>query len=140
MRTRPTHSAERMHSREIVATCRICGDLVRSTVGARWNPGSRALRAYQDMQVHLNTHSFAELLRFEIRQDLDQMPEEQRPSIVRDVYRGLLGTLHQSGFALDAPDGVSAYSIDEALADAQLYALWLSANRCGDPHCRQHAS
>jgi hypothetical protein len=129
-----------MRSREIVATCGICGDLVRSMVGIHWNPGRRALRAYQDMQAHLNTHSFAELLRFEIRQDLDQVPEEQRPWIVRDVYRGLLGTVHESGFALDAPDGVSAYSIDEALGDAELYAMWLSANRCGEPHCAQHAS
>ncbi len=128
-----------MRPREIVTTCGICGDLVRSMVGSHWNPGRRALRAYQDMQAHLNTHSFAELLRFEIRQDLDQVPEEQRPSIIRDVYRGLLGTTRGNVYALDAADGVSAYSIDEVLGDTDLYRLWRSANTCGDPHCTQHA-
>jgi hypothetical protein len=103
-----------------------------------WNPGKRALRAYQDMQAHLNTHSFAELLRFEIRQDLDQVPEEQRPSIIRDVYRGLLGTVRDGVYTLDPADSFPAYGIEEALADAETYALWLNANRCGDPRCRQH--
>jgi len=132
------HSARPMRSREIVTTCGICGDLVRSAVGLHWNPGRRALRAYQDMQAHLNTHSFAELLRFEIRQDLDQVPEEQRPSIIRDVYRGLLGSVRDNVYSLDQADGVSAYSIDETLGDLGLYQLWLSANTCGDPHCKQH--
>ena len=127
-----------MRSREIVATCAICGEVVRSMVGANWNPGRRALRAYQDMQAHLNTHSFAELLRFEIRQDLDQVPEDERPSIIRDVYRGLLGTSRDNVYSLDAMDGLSAYSIEEALGDAELYRLWRSANACGDPRCAQH--
>jgi hypothetical protein len=127
-----------MRSREIVASCGICGDLVRSTVGWHWNPGRRALRAYQDMQAHLDTHSFAEQLRFEIRQDLEQVPEEQRPSIIRDVYRGLLGTVRDDVYSLDRPDGEGVYSIDEALGDAQTYRLWLSATSCGDPRCRQH--
>jgi hypothetical protein len=127
-----------MRSREIVNTCGICGDLVRSPVGAHWNPGRRALRAYQDMQRHLTTHSFAELLRFEIRQDLDQVPEEQRPSIVRDVYRGLLGRTTEGRYALGAADGTGVYSIEEALGDLDVYRLWRSANRCGDPQCEQH--
>ena len=84
------------------------------------------------------THSFAELLRFEIRQDLDQVPDEQRPTIVRDVYRGLLGTSRNGRFELGAPDGVGTYSIDEALGQSQVYSLWRSANACGDPGCRQH--
>jgi hypothetical protein len=107
-------------------------------VGVHWNPGKRALRAYEDMQAHLNTHSFAELLRHEIRQDLEQVPEEQRPSIIRDVYRGLLGSFQNGTYQLDAYDGASRYSIDEALSSANAYALWLAANRCGDPHCAQH--
>ncbi len=127
-----------MRSREIVATCGICGDLVRSTVRPHWNPGRRALCAYEDMQAHLDTHSFAELLRFEIRQDLEQVPEEQRPSIIRDVYRGLLGTMRDNVYTLDPPDGYGAYTIDEALGDLGLYRLWLSAQSCGDPHCKQH--
>ena len=46
----------------------------------------------RDMQTHIQaTHSFAEVLRFEIRQDLDQVPDDQRPTIVRDIYRNLLG-------------------------------------------------
>jgi hypothetical protein len=127
-----------MRSREIVSTCGICGDLVRSTVGLNWNLGLRALRAYQDMQAHLNTHSFAELLRYEIRQDLDQVPEEQRASIVRDVYRGLLGSTQEGRYSLDVADGASVYGIEEALGSAAVYRLWRSANACGDPNCQQH--
>ena len=128
-----------MRPREIVTTCGICGDLVRSAVGPHWNAGRRALRAYQDMQRHLSgSHSFAELLRFEIRQDLDQVPEEQRPSIIRDVYRGLLGSMRDGQYSLDARDSEGVYSIDEALGDLEIYRLWGSANRCGDPHCAQH--
>ena len=133
-----THSRDPMRSREIVFTCGICGDLVRSTVGLNWDLGLRALRAYQDIQAHMNTHSFAELLRFEIRQDLDQVPEEQRPSIIRDVYRGLLGTTRDGAYSLDAADGTSVYGIDEVLGSAELYRLWRSANACGDPNCQQH--
>jgi hypothetical protein len=128
-----------MHPREIVTTCGICGDVVRSRVGANWNSGKRALRAYQDMQRHLTTHSFAELLRFEIRQDLDQVPEEQRPSIVRDVYRGLLGRTVDGRFRLDEPDSRGVYTIDEALGGLEVYQMWRSANRCGDPRCAQHS-
>jgi len=127
-----------MRSHQIVTTCGICGDPVRSTVGVYWNPGRRALRAYEDMQAHLNTHSFAELLRFEIRKDLDQVPEEQRPSIIRDVYRGLLGTMRDGTYSLDPADGSSAYSIDEVLGSFELYRLWRTANACGDPNCAQH--
>jgi len=127
-----------MPSREIITTCGICGDLVRSAVAPHWNPGRKALRAYQDMQKHLTTHSFAELLRFEIRQDLDQVPEEQRPSIVRDVYRGLLGSVQDGQFRLNDPDRVGVYSIDEALGGLETYQLWRSANRCGDPRCTHH--
>jgi len=112
---------------------------MRSAVGPHWNAGRRALRAYQDMQRHLSgSHSFAELLRFEIRQDLDQVPEEQRPSIIRDVYRGLLGSMRDGQYSLDARDSEGVYSIDEALGDLEIYRLWGSANRCGDPHCAQH--
>jgi hypothetical protein len=127
-----------MPSREIITTCEICGDLVRSEVGPNWHPGKRALRAYQDMQQHMTTHSFAELLRFEIRQDLDQVPEEQRPWIVRDIYRGLLGTANESGYTLGAADSQGVYTIDEALGALDVYRLWRTANRCGDPHCAQH--
>ena len=128
-----------MRSREIVTTCAICGDAIRSDVSVHWTVGKRALRAYQDMQAHLNTHSFAELLRFEIRQDLDQVPDEERPSIVRDVYRGLLGTTVDNTYRLDAADGQGMYSIDEVLGEPRIYSMWLSANRCGDPHCQQHS-
>ena len=127
-----------MPSREIVSTCGICGDVVRSAVPPHWNPGRKAQRAYQDMQKHLTTHSFAELLRFEIRQDLDQVPEEQRPSIVRDIYRGLLGRVEDGQYRLDPADRVGIYSIDEALGGVETYRMWRSANRCGDPRCTQH--
>jgi hypothetical protein len=125
-------------AREIVTTCAICGDLVRSAIDQTWKPSKKARKAQYDMQEHLMTHSFAELLRHEIRQDLDQVPDEQRPAIVRDVYRGLLGTTRDGQFALNNPDAQSVYSIEEALGDLDLYRLWRSANRCGDPGCTQH--
>lgn len=84
------------------------------------------------------THSFAELLRYEIRQDLQQVPEDQRPTIVRDIYRGLLGTTRDGAFELGRRDRDGAYSIDEVLGLTALYRLWRSANACGDPRCRQH--
>ncbi len=127
-----------MPSGDIVTTCGICGDEVRTVTRPDWNPGRRALRAYQDMQAHLNTHSFAELLRFEIRQDLEQVPEEQRPSIVRDVYRSLLGSVDGTHFSLGDFDARSVYTIDEALGSLAMYRLWQSNTRCGDPHCPQH--
>lgn len=127
-----------MTSREIVSICGICGDTVRSTVDLHWNPGKKALHAHQDMQKHLTTHSFAELLRFEIRQDLEQVPEEQRPWIVRDIYRGLLGTFEGNEYKLDAADGQAVYSIEEALGTLDLYQLWRTSNRCGAPNCPQH--
>jgi hypothetical protein len=129
-----------MSTREIVTTCGICGDLVRSTVAPDWNAGRRALRAYRDMRQHLTKHSYPELLRFEIRQDLDQVPEEQRPWIIRDIYRSLLGTTEEHEYSLDAPDGRAAYSIDEALGSIEMYRLWQSASRCGDPRCGQHST
>ena len=122
-------------TREIVNTCAICGGLVRSEVHPNWKPGRRAMRAHRDMQAHLMTHSFAELLRFEIRQDLEQVPEEQRPSIVRDVYRSLLGSTRNGQFEWGQADGVGIYTIEEALGDHTLYRLWQSANRCGARNC-----
>jgi hypothetical protein len=119
-------------------TCAICGDLVRSEVHANWSVGQRARHAMRDMQAHLDTHSFAEVLRFEIRQDLDQVPEEQRPTIVRDIYRSLLGSMDDNGFSLGDADGRGMYSIDEVLGDMSLYQLWRTANRCGDTRCAQH--
>jgi hypothetical protein len=119
----------------LIYTCAICGDLVRSEFGANWNLGERARRAMLDMQAHLDTHSFAELLRFEIRQDLDQVPDEQRPAIVRDIYRSLLGKTCHGVFTLDPHDGRGVYSIDEALGDMALYQLWRAANACGLPTC-----
>jgi hypothetical protein len=123
---------------EIVITCGICGGVVRSRTPLDWHPGKRARRAERDMQAHLKTHSFAEVLRYEIRQDLDQVPEEQRPIIVRDIYRSLLGTTRDNQFVLNEPDSVGVYSIDEALGDMDAYRLWRAANGCGDPGCNQH--
>ena len=119
-------------------TCAICGGLVRSEIRAHWNLGERARRAMRDIQAHLDTHSFAELLRFEIRQDLDQVPDEQRPAIVRDIYRSLLGTTRDNVFSLDDTDGRGVYSIEEALGGIEVYRLWRAASACGDPRCLQH--
>src|SRR5258708_34052775 len=120
----------------MVNACGICGDLVRTDVPGSWHPLKRLRLAQRDMQMHLKTHTFAELLRFEIRQDLDQVPDEQRASIVRDLYRALLGHVSPSGvFALGADDGVGVYSIDEALGDLSVYRLWRNANSCGLRGC-----
>ena len=91
------------------------------------------------MQAHLRAHSFAEILRYEIRQDLDQVPDEERPSIVRDVYRALLGSTADNGaYTLGGADSRGPFSIDEALGSLAIYQLWRSAGACGDPHCGQH--
>lgn len=120
--------------------CGICGDLIRSDVAATWHPSKQLRRAQRAMQAHLKTHSFAEVLRFEIRQDLDQVPEEQRPSIMRDVYRALLGRVGDAGaFTLGADDSVGVYSLDEALGTASIYRLWRVHNACGLRACTQHA-
>ncbi|MCA1645470.1 MAG: hypothetical protein LC797_08390 [Chloroflexi bacterium] len=102
------------------------------------HPRKKAAFFESDMQAHMRTHSFAELLRYEIRQDLEEVPEEQRPVIVRDIYRSLLGTTTLSRFTLNHTDGQGVYSIDEVLGDLDLYHLWRSANRCSDPVCAQH--
>jgi hypothetical protein len=120
---------------EFVSTCVICGGLIRSEAPADWHPGKRARRAERDMLAHLSTHPFAEVLRYEIRQDLDQVPEEQRPTIVRDIYRSLLGTTLEGRFVLNDADGRGVYSIEETLGDISTYRLWRSANNCAFAKC-----
>jgi hypothetical protein len=121
-----------------VNTCGICGGVVRADAPPIGHPGKQARRAERAMQAHLKTHSFAEVLRYEIRQDLDQVPEEQRPTIVRDIYRALLGTMRDNKFTLCATDSLGVYSIDETLGSIETYRLWRSSTTCGDPHCAQH--
>lgn len=123
----------------MVNICVICGGPVHTQAPRDWHPSKRARRAERDMQAHLKSHSFAEVLRHEIRQDLDMVPEDQRPAIIRDLYRTLLGTTRNSVFRLNEPDGQGVYSIDEALASIETYRLWLSAGQCGRAHCPQHA-
>jgi hypothetical protein len=121
------------------SACRICGGLVESTIPANWHPSKLASRIERDMRQHLRGHSFAEVLRFEIRQDLDQVPDEERPTILRDIYRNLLGrTDATGGFKLNDPDGRGVYSIDEVLGQVAMYHMWRSASRCGQPGCAQH--
>ena len=132
-----THS-RRPVTGEIVTTCAICGDSVRSAVELGWRPSKKAEQAHLDMQEHLMTHSFAELLRFEIRQDLELVPDDQRPLIVRDIYRSMLGTTRDGEFTLFDSDSKGVYTIDEALGDLQLYSLWRSANGCSRAGCNQH--
>ena|SRR5579884_1423845 len=123
----------------ITTDCKICGDAIESSVPAHWHPSKLARRALRDMQAHMKTHSFLEVLRFEIRQDLDQVPEEDRASIVRDIYRHMLGTVtDDGGYQLGAADSQGLYSIDEALGHLPLYQLWRRANQCGAPGCQQH--
>jgi hypothetical protein len=102
------------------------------------HPRKKAAFFESDMQAHMRTHSFAELLRYEIRQDLEEVPEEQRPVIVRDIYRSLLGTTSGTRFTLNSTDGQGVYSVEDVLGDIDLYRLWRSANRCGAPNCDQH--
>jgi len=116
-------------------TCGICGDAILSRVPETWHPRKLTQRVKQDMQAHLKTHSFAEVLRFEIRLDPDQVPDEQRAGIVRDIYRHLLGTMSEHGFALGVADSAGLYTIDEALGDLDMYRLWRSANGCGLAGC-----
>jgi len=121
-----------------IKPCGICGGLVRSDIPSNLHPHKKAAFVESNMQAHLQTHSFAELLRYEIRQDLEEVPEDQRPVIVRDIYRSLLGTTTASGFTLGDTDAHGLYAIDDVLGDIELYRLWRSANGCGDPGCAQH--
>jgi hypothetical protein len=122
----------------MVNSCGICGNLIRTEVPPNWHPAKQQRRAQRDMAAHLKTHSFAEVLRFEIRQDLDQVPEEQRGSIVRDVYRALLGKMVEGQFVLGDADAMGVYSIDEVLGAMAMYRLWRTAASCGMPGCVQH--
>jgi rRNA maturation protein Nop10 len=120
---------------KVTSTCRVCGGLIQSSIPANWHPSKLASRARRDLKAHMRTHSFAEILRSEIRHDLDQVPDEQRPIIVRDIYRNLLGSMDGSRFVLNDPDGRGVYSIDEALGQVDVYRLWRMAARCYDPNC-----
>ena len=119
----------------VTSTCAVCGGLIRTTIPESWHPSKLARTAERDVVAHMRTHSFAEILRCEIRQDLDQVPEEQRPIIVRDIYRNLLGAMDGDRFVLNAPDGQGVYSVDEVLGHIEVYRLWRAAGRCADPRC-----
>jgi hypothetical protein len=119
--------------------CGICGDLIESSIPSNWHPSKLARRAEWDMQAHLQTHSFAEMLRFELRQDLGHVPEDDRASIVRDVYRELLGVwTPDAGYSLGDADSRGVFSMDDALGGTGVYRLWRSANACGLRDCDQH--
>ena len=118
------------------SNCGIRGHLIESRIPSTWHPSKLARRAEWDMQTHLKTHSFAEVLRFEIRQDLTQVPDDERAPIVRDIYRNLLGRHTAEGYTLDDSDSLGVYSIDEALVDLELYRLWRSTNQCGLAGCQ----
>jgi hypothetical protein len=119
----------------LTSTCAICGGQIQTRIPATWHPSKLKRSAQRDLQAHMRTHSFAEILRSEIRQDLGQVPEEQRPIIVRDIYRNLLGTMDGPRFVLNDPDSRGVYSIDETLGQIEMYRLWRSARSCGDPNC-----
>src|SRR5437899_4789201 len=53
----------------MIKPCGICGGLVHSDVPSNLHPRKKAALVESNMQAHLQTHSFAELLRYEIRQD-----------------------------------------------------------------------
>jgi hypothetical protein len=139
------HSAQVHDSRtelpivNVQRSCGICGSLVHSRVSAHWPLGKQALRAERDMQAHFKLHTFAEVLRHEIRQDLDQVPDDERPTILRDIYRSLLGTTVGATFTLGKTDSQGVYAIDEALGSLAVYRLWRSAHGCNEPGCTQHA-
>ena len=118
-----------MPSARLNATCLICGRTVEAHASQSANGGERSRRVQNALRHHLEQHSFAEVLRYEIRQDLDQVPCEQRAIIVRDIYRQLLGRFTNGRFSLGAADSLSVYSIDEALGSIAMYTLWLQYPR-----------
>jgi hypothetical protein len=119
----------------VTSTCGVCGGQIHTAIPSSWHPSKLATRAERDLEAHMRTHSFAEILRSEIRQDLDTVPDEQRPIIVRDIYRNLLGKMDGPRFVLHEPDGQGVYSIDEALGDIDLYRMWRTASRCFESNC-----
>ncbi len=121
------------------SVCGICGEVVLSRVPSGWHPSKLERRAQTDLDAHVKMHTFAEVLRYEIRRDLERVPEEERPTVLRDVYRHLLGTISDGAFRLKDEDSVAAFSIEEALGAAAMYRLWQAAVRCSDPSCPHQA-
>ena len=119
----------------VTSTCGVCGGQIQTRIPSSWHPSKLASRAERDLQAHMRTHSFAEILRSEIREDLDQVPEEQRPIIVRDIYRNLLGSQDGGRFVLNDTDGKGVYTIDDVLGSIELYRMWRTASRCYQPNC-----
>jgi hypothetical protein len=117
------------------STCAICGTAIETRIPPDWHPSHLARRAEEDLDSHLQTHSLAEVLRHEIRQDLNQVPEAERATIIRDIYRNLLGTSDGDFYSLNDSDRLGVYSIDEALGSLNLIQLWRSANRCSKSSC-----
>ncbi len=118
------------------STCSVCGTLIHTSVPGNWHPDKLQRRAERDLRRHMESrHSFAEILRHEMRADLDDVPSEQRADLVRDVYRQILGTTVDGTFRLNASDGLGCYTIDEALGVVGMYQLWQSAARCWRPAC-----
>jgi hypothetical protein len=117
------------------STCAICGTATETRIPPDWHPSHLARRAEEDLDSHLQTHSLAEVLRHEIRQDLNQVPEAERATIIRDIYRNLLGTSDGDFYSLNDSDRLGVYSIDEALGSLNLIQLWRSANRCSNRFC-----
>lgn len=121
------------------STCSICGTAIETRIPSDWHPSHLARRAEEDLDSHLQTHSLAEVLRHEIRQDLDQVPEDERATIIRDIYRNLLGTSDGDIYSLNDADRLGVYSIDDVLGTLDFYQLWRRANRCSNRLCL-HAS
>jgi len=117
------------------STCSICGTAIETSIPSDWHPSHLARRAEEDLDSHLQTHSLPEVLRHEIRQDLDQVPDDERATLIRDIYRNLLGTATGDDYKLHDADRLGVYSIDEALGSMNVIRLWRRANRCSDPHC-----
>ncbi len=118
--------------------CSICGAVLVTSVPSNWHPSKLENRAEWDLQEHVRSHSFTEVLRYEIRRDLDQVPAEERATLIRDVYRQLLGSVEGGRFMLNEDDGAGTYSIEEALGTVAMYELWHASALCDGRPCVGH--
>jgi hypothetical protein len=87
------------------------------------------------MHEHLGGHAPAELVRFQIRENLSDLPQEDRSSVIRGIYRELLGHMEGETFVLGAQDSIGVYSIDEVLGNSDVHRLYQSSIRCESEDC-----
>jgi len=124
-----------MNDLRALSECRLCGYLVEADVPSSWAPDEVMSYARNAMQEHLGGHAPAELVRFQIRENLSELPEDDRSSVIRGIYRELLGRMEGDTFVLGKSDSQGLYTIDEVLGSIDFHRLYQSSIRCESEEC-----